>query len=156
MASRDGNTRSGGLTGLQLPLLGGGRPAVLASACLCGQRCRWHGKPTSKHPRVRALERSGETVVPICPEMLGGLPCPRPPVTRRRGRLYQTDAETRTLRGRDVTAAFERGAAEAVRIARETGATEAYLCMRSPSCDPDGGVTARALAAAGLKLYGLF
>jgi uncharacterized protein YbbK (DUF523 family) len=71
-----------------------------------------------------------------------------------------------TVEGDDVTAAYERGAAAAVAVARAAGATEAILKARSPSCGCaqvyDGtftrtlrageGVTARALREAGFAV----
>ena len=75
-------------------------------------------------------------------------------------------ASVRTAAGDDVTAAYLRGAAAAVELARATGATRAVLKARSPSCGAvdvyDGsftrtlrsgsGVTAAALRAAGIDV----
>ena len=68
--------------------------------------------------------------------------------------------------GEDVTAAYRRGAEAAVAVAQAVGATRAVLKARSPSCGsaavydgtfsrrlvPGRGVTAAALAAAGLEV----
>jgi uncharacterized protein YbbK (DUF523 family) len=68
--------------------------------------------------------------------------------------------------GDDVTAAYRRGAEAAVAVAKAVGATRAVLKARSPSCGstavydgtfsrrlvPGRGVTAAALAAAGLEV----
>ena len=50
---------------------------ILVSACLLGRPCRYDGT-------ARGLDGLGEllrdhTVVPICPESMGGLTIPRPP-----------------------------------------------------------------------------
>lgn len=111
---------------------------VVASACRCGERCLWDGTVRSKTTQIRELEASGIAVVPICPEMLAGLRCPRSPVRRSRGRVYETDVLTRTRLGRDITHIFEAGAAAALRCAKRAGATEAYLQRFSPSCAPTG------------------
>jgi uncharacterized protein YbbK (DUF523 family) len=72
----------------------------------------------------------------------------------------------RTIDGHDVTEFYERGAEEAVQLARSVGATRAVLKARSPSCGcheiydgtftgarvPGQGVTAAALRAAGLDV----
>jgi len=126
-------------------------PTVIASACCCGVTCRWHGKPTRKSARIRSLEEIGYIVVPVCPEMLGGLPCPRPPITSRKGRVAETDPETRTMRGRDRTAEFQAGAAATVRIARRKGVVAAYMFRLSPSCAPSG-IAGRALTEAGIPV----
>jgi uncharacterized protein YbbK (DUF523 family) len=71
-----------------------------------------------------------------------------------------------SVAGDDVTAAYRRGAEAAVALARAVGATRAVLKARSPSCGssvvydgtfsrhlvPGRGVTAAALAAAGLEV----
>jgi uncharacterized protein YbbK (DUF523 family) len=87
---------------------------------------------------IRELESVGVTVVPICPEMLGGLHCPRPPVKTIEGRVFITDPDTRTEVGVELTEAFEHGAQEALRIANKAGAKKAYFMKTSPSCAPSG------------------
>ena len=124
---------------------------VLASACRCGERCLWNGTVRAKSATVRKLEAAGVQVVPVCPEMLGGLPCPRPPVRSKRGRVFETDPETRTAFGPERTEEFRRGAEMVVTIARDLGATEAYFQRFSPSCSPTG-IAGRALTAAGVKV----
>ncbi len=66
-------------------------------------------------------------VVRVCPEVAGGLPVPRPPAEITNGRVM-----ART--GADVTAEFERGAQEALRLVREFGIQIAVLKSGSPSC----------------------
>ena len=123
-------------------------PKVICSACILGARCRYHGRiDTSLANRIRKeAARRGLVPVPVCPEMLGGLPCPRPPARRRQGRIWHGT--------RDVTAAFEAGARAAVRIAADADAQQAWLFWRSPSCDPEFGIAARFLADAGLAIIG--
>jgi uncharacterized protein YbbK (DUF523 family) len=96
-------------------------------------------------------------VISVCPETVGGLPTPRPAAERRGdGRVIAAD-------GSDVTAAYTRGAAATVELARTTGARQAVLKARSPSCGchqiyvdeqlVDGeGVTAEALRKAGVEV----
>ena len=96
-------------------------------------------------------------VIAVCPETVGGLPTPRPAAERR------PDGRVRTVDGSDVTAPYERGAAAAVELARVSGARQAVLKARSPSCGchqiyvddhlVDGeGVTAEALRQEGLDV----
>lgn len=98
--------------------------------------------------------------MPVCPEVAGGLPTPRPPAE------IQADGRVVTVDGEDVTGFYARGAAHAVEVARAVGASEAVLKARSPSCGChevyDGsfsrrrvageGVTAAALRRAGVAL----
>lgn len=124
---------------------------VVVSSCLCGITCRWHGKKSYKTRQIRDLEAAGTRVVPVCPELLGGLPCPRPPVRTIKGRVYETDPETRTEMGRERTAEFEAGAKAAVLIAISHGAQDAYLCCTSPSCSPTG-IAGRQFMANGITV----
>jgi uncharacterized protein YbbK (DUF523 family) len=98
-------------------------------------------------------------IVPICPEMCGGLTTPRPAAERRGDRVV-------TEAGDDVTESYERGAREAVELAHAVGARRAVLKARSPSCGSsriydgtftrtlvDGvGVTAAALRDVGIEV----
>lgn len=124
---------------------------VVASACRCGERCLWTGERRAKVRAIRKLEAANVRVVPLCPEMLGGLPCPRPPVKTKRGHVFETDAETRTKVGTERTDEFRRGADIAVSVALGLGAKEAYLQRFSPSCAPTG-IAGRAFAAAGIEV----
>ena len=58
---------------------------ILVSACLLGVRCRYDGRSV---PCEALLQRLGELeAVPVCPEILGGLPTPRTPAERQDGRV---------------------------------------------------------------------
>ena len=101
----------------------------IISSCLLGAPCRYDGgsKPVlacvALAERLRA--REGEAAcVPVCPEMLGGLACPRPPAERIGDRVMTQD-------GRDVTRAYADGAARSLDIARVHGATLAILKRRA-------------------------
>lgn len=136
----------------------GQEPVLLVSACLLGAPCNHRGG-ASPSPAVAALAAT-HRLVPVCPEVAGGLPTPRPAAER------QGDGTVVTADGTDVTDAYLRGAAHAVAMARSTGAVGAVLKARSPSCGCnqiyDGsftrslrqgaGITAEALRAAGLDL----
>ena len=132
---------------------------LLISACLLGTPCRYDGQSKPLPEMERLLER--HTLIPVCPEILGGLPTPRPPAERRGGRVV-------TEAGGDVTEAYGRGAAEVVRLARLYGCDGALLKERSPSCGSgvtyDGtfsktvcvgwGIAAQALRDAGFTVWG--
>ena len=130
---------------------------VLVSACLMGVRCRYDG---GKKP-LDCLEQliDKHVLIPVCPEVLGGLPTPRVPAERIGDQVITKD-------GRNVTENYQRGAEEALRLARMAGCTHALLKERSPSCGcgviydgtfskvrVDGmGALAKALAARGIPL----
>lgn len=132
---------------------------LLISACLLGCRCRYDGA-SKAHPLAEELARR-YTLIPVCPEQLGGLPTPRPPAERRGGLVVTRD-------GHDVTAQYRRGAEETLRLCRGLGCEAAVLKERSPSCGRgkiyDGtfsgtlvsgsGVTAELLSARGFPVYG--
>jgi len=145
------------------------KPALLISACLLGVACNHEGRGS---PRAVVDELARHyRLVPVCPEVLGGLPTPRAAAELTGG--DGTDvvagaggARVVNIDGQDVTAAYRRGAEAAVAVARAVGATRAVLKARSPSCGSSGvydgtfsrrlvpgrGVTAAALAAAGLEV----
>ncbi len=99
--------------------------AILVSACLLGTPCRYDGK-SKPVAAVQALEQQFR-IIPICPEVMGGLPTPRIPSEICGACVKMRD-------GRDVTDNYRRGAEEALRLARESGATVAILKEKSPSC----------------------
>ena len=132
---------------------------ILVSACLLGEACRYDGG-SKPHPLAEELARR-HTLIPVCPEVLGGLPTPRPPAERQGGTV-------RTRSGIDVTDQYRRGAEETLRLCRLLGCEAAVLKERSPSCGRgqiyDGtfsgtltagdGVTAELLTANGIPVYG--
>ncbi len=99
----------------------------IVSACLAGYRVRYDGKTVPNEAVVDLMKR-GEAI-PVCPEMLGGLPCPRTPSERT-----ADGTRVRMRDGTDVTEAYQRGASETLRMARLYGCTHAILKAKSPSC----------------------
>ena len=98
---------------------------ILVSACLLGVRCRYDGK-SKPHPAVERLMEQ-HTLIPVCGEIFGGMPTPRVSAERQGERVVTAD-------GRDVTAAYRRGAEEVLRLAERYGCKAAILKERSPSC----------------------
>jgi uncharacterized protein YbbK (DUF523 family) len=97
----------------------------LCSACLLGIKCRYDGKSARNRKVIMLLK--AETLIPVCPEQLGGLPTPREPAEIRGERVF-------TRSGKDVTENFERGAGEVLKIAQLYGIKEAIMKQGSPSC----------------------
>lgn len=102
---------------------------IAVSACLLGEPCRYDGKSRPCED-VLKLHDACE-MVPVCPEVLGGLPVPHAPceIAAAERALRVTDAD-----GVDVTDAFLVGAAKTVELAQEQGCKLAVLKAKSPSC----------------------
>jgi len=137
----------------------GMKPKVMVSQCLLGICCRYDGKSVPKEHVCR--EACARGWIPVCPEILGGLTTPRSPAERVDGRVMNRD-------GDDVTNAFDRGAHQALELAKLYGVKYAMLKEKSPSCGSgivyDGtfsgsltegyGVTAELFEKNGIKVYG--
>lgn len=112
---------------------------ILVSACLLGLPTAYDGRghPVAELVRLAALGR----VVPVCPEVAGGLPVPRPPaeiVGGSGGDVLDSRARVLTASGEDVTEAYIRGAEVAQALVRRYGIGLAVMKARSPSCSPSG------------------
>jgi len=129
---------------------------VLVSACLVGEEVRWHGRKVPYSAFVRKFQKANPDVqlIPVCPEMLGGLPTPRPPVKVRHGRVLTTcedKAHRDEVTGDDVTDAFVAGAQATLTIAKENRCTRAILLKTSPSCARNG-ITGKLLLENGIEV----
>ena len=134
---------------------------LLISRCLLGEKCRYDGKSKPLPARTLRALRARYDLIPVCPEVLGGLPTPRTPSERQGDRVVMKT-------GADVTKEYRRGAETALRAAQENRVCAAVLKERSPSCGKgkiyDGsftgtlkegnGVTAEVLLNAGFTVYG--
>ena len=100
---------------------------LLISACLMGFNCKYNGGNNALPEDVLQVLRRRYRLIPVCPEAAGGLPTPRAPSERLGSRVINRD-------GQDVTAAFQRGAELAVRLAERFGTRFALLKSNSPSC----------------------
>lgn len=118
---------------------------ILVSACLLGQNCKYSGG-SNYCPAVLDFVQ-GHRVIPVCPEVLGGLPTPRSPAEIVAGQVINRD-------GVSVDREFRTGAAKALEIAREQKADLAILQSRSPSCGVkeiyDGSFTGRKIPGQGV------
>ena len=103
---------------------------VAVSACLLGHACRFNGASRYRQPIADlAFERK---LVPICPEVMGGLGTPRKAaeiVTKESGSRIVIDAA-----GNDITSHYAQGAARALSRVLDEECGCAILCDKSPSC----------------------
>lgn len=98
---------------------------ILVSACLLGLDTRYAGD-NCRNEKVLALAKE-HTLIPVCPEQMGGLATPRDPAEIRGDRVV-------TRAGRDVTGEYEKGAEAALRVAELNSVDLAILKAKSPSC----------------------
>lgn len=111
-------------------------PKVLVSACLLGQPVRYDGRD-SGHPGLLQRWQAEGRVVPLCPEVAGGLPTPRPPAEILGGQgaqVLEGQVQVLTVGGEDVSEAFLAGARQALELVRRYGIRVAVLKSGSPSC----------------------
>jgi uncharacterized protein YbbK (DUF523 family) len=107
----------------------------LVSACLLGVNCNFEGKNWLDPKLLEEFLQGG--LYPICCEVLGGLGVPRLPaeiVGGDGGDVLDGKGKVINVEGKDVTAAFVKGAHTVLAIARSVGAKEALLIEKSPSC----------------------
>lgn len=98
---------------------------ILVSACLLGENCKYNGGNNRNERVLKYVE--GHEVIPVCPEMLGGLPCPRKPVEWVGERVLTRD-------GDDCTEAFRLGVQRALDMIGNRQVDLAILQSRSPTC----------------------
>lgn len=98
---------------------------IMVSACLLGENCKYNGG-NNRNPKLLRL-LSGNTVIPVCPEVLGGLPVPRVPAEILNGTVMNRE-------GKSVDEAFRNGARKALEIAKQEEPDLIILQSRSPSC----------------------
>ena len=98
---------------------------IVVSACLLGENCKYNGGNNDSESVKRLIE--GHVVVPVCPEMIGGLPCPRSPGEIVDGRVINKEGES-------MDESFRKGAAAAMELVKKLNVDAAILQPRSPSC----------------------
>ncbi len=130
---------------------------ILISACLLGQNCRYDGKskPVSEVLKLKEFY----DLIPICPEVIGGLKTPRIPAEIQGERVV-------TKNNKDVTENYHNGAYWASSVCRMKNIKLAVLKEKSPSCGvhmihdgsfsgktiPGQGITTKKLVKQGVKV----
>ncbi|MBQ3954640.1 MAG: DUF523 domain-containing protein [Clostridia bacterium] len=130
---------------------------IMISACLTGENCKYNGGNNRRDALLEML--ADHTLIPVCPEIMGGLPTPRTPAEIRDGAVVTKD-------GRSVDREFRSGAELTLAKAAGERPDLIVLMSRSPSCGvrqrydgtfsgrlTDGaGVTAALLMKAGFRV----
>ena len=118
---------------------------VLVSACLLGENCKYSGG-NNYNGAVAEFVR-GKEILPICPELMAGMGCPRTPIEIVDGVLMDRD-------GKNVDTAMH----EAVETAMKQLSSEEIQCAvlqsRSPTCGVnqvyDGSFTGKLIPGTGI------
>lgn len=147
------------------------RQRILISACLLGEAVRYNGEQRVFDSDILRRWQTEGRLVPVCPEMAGGLPVPRPPAeiagAGGGAGVLAGQAQVVDRQGRQVTEAFVAGAQQVLRQARAQHIRLAVLKEGSPSCGsqriydgsfshrplPGQGVTCALLSMAGLRVF---
>ena len=118
---------------------------VLVIACLLGENCKYNGG--NNYSSAVAEFVRGKEILPICPELMAGMGCPRTPIEIVDGVLMDRD-------GKNVDAAM-RAAVEMVM--KQISSEEiqcAVLQSRSPTCGVnqvyDGSFTGKLISGTGI------
>ncbi|MEE3495940.1 MAG: DUF523 domain-containing protein [Butyrivibrio sp.] len=98
---------------------------IAVSACLLGENCKYNGGNNYSEKVKNYIE--GHEVIPICPEVLGGLSSPREPAEIDCGIVKNKD-------GTSVDVQFRKGAELALDIVIKNQVELVILQSRSPSC----------------------
>ena len=98
---------------------------IMVSACLAGENCKYNGG-NNRNKKVEALF-NGNRIIPICPEVMGGLSTPRVPSEIVHGIVMNKD-------GVNVDREYRCGAEMALKIAEREKPDLVILQSRSPSC----------------------
>ena len=107
---------------------------IVISACLGGIACRYDGNDNLVSKNRICCNKKRH---PICPEVLGGLPTPRPSAEIIGGNgddVLDGKAKVMTKDGEDVTEAFVSGAYKALEQIKNLHPEYIILKERSPSC----------------------
>jgi uncharacterized protein YbbK (DUF523 family) len=108
---------------------------IVVSACLAGFEVKYNGSH-NLHKKINEWFKE-KKVIPVCPEVLGGLSIPREPAEIVGGTgedVLDGRAKVITNSGKDVTKQFITGAEETLKIVKEAGAKLIIMKERSPSC----------------------
>ena len=95
------------------------------SSCLLGIQCKYNGGSNYNEDIIRLKEKY--EIIPICPEVLGGLSIPRVPAEIVNDKVINQE-------GIDVTNNYNQGALKALQILKENNVNVVILKSKSPSC----------------------
>lgn len=130
---------------------------ILVSSCLLGLNTKYNGS-NNYNPLIEEIKKH-YNIIPVCPEVLGGLFTPRDPSEINGDKVI-------SINGTDVSLEYHKGALIALQKAIQYNCKIAILKDKSPSCGRvsyDGtftkklidrnGITYGLLKSHGIKVY---
>ena len=146
---------------------------ILVSACLLGNKVRYNGTDLLQDTSAFKTLQKNHDLVPLCPEVAGGLPTPRPPAEIQSGNavsVFEGKGRVIANSGENVTKEFVSGAEQALEVCKKQNIQYAILTESSPSCGrnkvydgsfngkkiPGMGLTAYLLEKNGIKVFSQF
>lgn len=131
---------------------------IIVSSCLLGHKVRYN-KEARLEKGILSLKKNYD-LVPMCPEVLGGLQIPRDPGEIINGKVV-------SIKGEDLTKEYEKGRDLVLDFVKKHNIKISILKSKSPACGKnkiydgsfsgklkDGhGITAKALIDLGIKVY---
>lgn len=118
---------------------------VLVSSCVLGKNCKYNGKNNFNSRVIEFLK--DKEIVEICPELLAGLPTPRPSAELVNGIVMSID-------GKNVDKQYRLGIDLALKEIQNMDIDLVILQSRSPTCGVkqiyDGSFTGQLIEGQGL------
>lgn len=98
---------------------------IAVSACLLGENCKYNGGNNKNEAVLQFIQ--GKEIIPVCPEVAGGLPTPRIPVELVNGTAINREGESKAAEFRlGVERMLQKLSGEEIDLV--------ILQPRSPSC----------------------
>ncbi len=101
----------------------------IISSCLVGINCRYNATSTLDL-ELKKLIDEGKAIA-LCPELLAGLPTPRPPCEIQ---IESGVTVVKSKAGEDFTDMFKKAGEETLKVCKNKNINKAILQSRSPSC----------------------
>ena len=124
---------------------------IVVSACLLGENCKYNGGNNRNEAVLEFIK--GKEVIPVCPEVAGGLPTPRIPTELVNGVAVNKE-------GINVDREFQKGVEISLKKLEGEDVELAILQPRSPSCGAkqvyDGTFTGTLTEGRGMFAQALF
>lgn len=123
---------------------------ILVSACLLGENCKYNGGNNYNEAVVEYVK--GKKIIPVCPEMMAGMGCPRTPIEIVNGVVMDRN-------GNCVDDTIRTAVAAVLELVRKEEIRCAVLQSRSPTCGVneiyDGTFSGRLISGSGVLAQAL-
>lgn len=123
---------------------------ILVSACLLGKNCKYNGG-NNRNPAVISCLK-GKEIIPVCPEVLAGMPIPRTPIEICNGVAVDRN-------GKNVDAELRLAVEKTLEAIAGEEIACAILQSRSPTCGVnqvyDGTFSGKLISGSGILAQAL-